>query len=96
APFITEELWHRLGGEGTIHMTSWPVPDPALIVESSATMIVQVNGKVRDRIEVPADIGEEEMERLAKESERVRGHIEAKAVAKVIVVPPKLVNIVVR
>jgi leucyl-tRNA synthetase len=96
APFITEELWHRLGRDGSIHRTDWPIPDPALIVESTVTMVVQVNGKVRDRIEVPAGIGEEEMQRVAMESERVRPHAEGKTVVKVIAVPPKLVNIVVR
>jgi leucyl-tRNA synthetase len=96
APFITEELWHRLGREGTIHMSSWPIPDPALIVESTVTMVVQVNGKVRDRIDVSAQIGEEDMKRTAMESERVRSHLDGKTVVKTIVVPPKLVNIVVR
>ena len=96
APFISEELWHRLGREGSIHKTDWPIPDASLIVESTATMVVQVNGKVRDRIEVPADIGEEDMQRVALESERVKPHVEGKTVVKVIAVPPKLVNIVVR
>ncbi|HJR18873.1 MAG TPA: leucine--tRNA ligase [Actinomycetota bacterium] len=96
APFIAEELWHRLGHEETIHMTAWPVPDATLLVEESLTMVVQVNGKVRDRIDIPAGTGEEEMQRIAMESERVRSHLEGKTVVKVIVVPPKLVNIVVR
>ena len=96
APFVTEELWHRLGGEGTVHMTSWPIPDPALIVESTATMVVQVNGKMRDRIEVPADVTEDAMVEIAMASEKVRSHLDGKAVVKTIAVPPKLVNIVVR
>ncbi len=96
APFISEELWRRTGGEGSIHMMSWPVPDPALVVSTTVTMVVQVNGKVRDRIDVPADIGRDDMQRRALAAERVRGHVEGKTVAKVIVVPPKLVNIVVR
>jgi leucyl-tRNA synthetase len=96
APFISEELWHRLGREGSVHMTSWPIPDPALVAEQSVTMVVQVNGKVRDKIEVPAGIGEDEMKRIAMGSERVRSHLEGKTVVKTIVVPPKLVNIVVR
>jgi leucyl-tRNA synthetase len=77
-------------------MSAWPIPDPALLVEATVTMVVQVNGKVRDRIEVPAQIGEEDMKRTAMESERVRSHIDGKTVVKTIVVPPKLVNIVVR
>jgi leucyl-tRNA synthetase len=96
APFITEELWHRLGNDGWIAMTSWPEADPALAAQETATMIVQVNGKVRDRIEVSPGIGEEEMVKLATASDKVRANVEGKTVVKTIVVPPKLVNIVVR
>ncbi|MGH2783688.1 MAG: class I tRNA ligase family protein, partial [Actinomycetota bacterium] len=96
APFIAEELWHRLGHDGSIHMTTWPMADATMLIEETVTMVVQVNGKVRDRIDIPAGTGEGEMERIAMESERVRSHIDGKTVVKVIVVPPKLVNIVVR
>jgi leucyl-tRNA synthetase len=96
APFVTEELWQRLGREGSVHMSAWPIPDPALIRESTATMIVQVNGKMRDRIDVPADVTEDRMVELATASEKVRRHIDGKKVIKTVAVPPKLVNIVVR
>ncbi|HEX9712748.1 MAG TPA: leucine--tRNA ligase [Actinomycetota bacterium] len=95
-PFITEELWHRLGRDGSILKASWPAYDPALTKAETVTMVVQVSGKVRDRIEVPADIGEARMRELADASENVRKHIEGKEAVKVVVVPPKLVNIVVR
>jgi leucyl-tRNA synthetase len=96
APFITEELWNLLGGEGSIHRSSWPEVERSLTVEETVTLIVQVNGKVRDRIEVPAGIGSEELQERAMASEKVRGHVEGKTIQKVIVVPPKLVNVVVR
>ena len=96
APFVTEELWHRLGHDGSIHMSSWPEADPALVAEDTATMVVQVNGKVRDRIEVPAGISQDDMRVRAMASERVKAHLDGKTVTKTVVVPPKLVNIVVR
>jgi leucyl-tRNA synthetase len=96
APFITEELWHRLGREGRIAMTAWPSFDPALTVQDSVTMVVQINGKVRDRFDVPVTIGEDEMIARATGSEKIRALIDGKSVLKTIVVPPKLVNIVVK
>jgi leucyl-tRNA synthetase len=96
APFISEELWHRLGRDGSIHTASWPVADPALAADEAVTMVVQVNGKVRDRIEVPPGIDEATMKELAFASDRVHGYLAEKAIVRTIVVPPKLVNIVVR
>jgi leucyl-tRNA synthetase len=96
APFITEELWQRTGHDGTIHMHAWPAADPALVVEDVATCVVQVNGKVRDRVEVSAGIGEGELRALALGSEKVRAFVEGKEIVRVVVVPPKLVNVVVR
>ena len=96
APFITEELWHRLGREGSIHMASWPAADPSLVAQETVTMVVQVNGKVRDRIDVPANIAADAMVDRAKSSAKVRPHLDGKNVVKTIVVPPKLVNFVVR
>ena len=95
APFVTEELWHRLGREGSIHMAPWPAADRSLVAQETVTMVVQVNGKVRDRIEVPAGISEDEMVERAKASEKVRAQLDGKAIARTIVKPPKLVNIVV-
>jgi leucyl-tRNA synthetase len=96
APFLAEELWHRLGGEGSIHRTRWPEADATLTAAETATMVVQVNGRVRDRIEVPVTIGEQEMVDRAMASTRVRAHLDGKTVVRTVVVPPKLVNLVVR
>ncbi|HEX2043528.1 MAG TPA: leucine--tRNA ligase [Acidimicrobiales bacterium] len=96
-PHITAELWERRHGEGRhIHMESWPVADPALAAVQTETMVVQVNGKVRDRLQVPADLGEDDMERLALSSERVQAALGGQSPARVIARPPKLVNLVVR
>jgi leucyl-tRNA synthetase len=96
APFVSEELWHRVGGEGRIAKTAWPSFDPALTVQEAVTMVVQVNGKVRDRMDVPATITEEEMTARATASEKVRALTDGKTVVKTVVVRPKLVNIVVK
>jgi leucyl-tRNA synthetase len=95
-PHITAELWERRHGEGArVHAQPWPQADPALVATTTETMVVQVNGKVRDRIEVPADVTEAEMERLALGSERVRSLLDGRAPARVVTRPPKLVNLVV-
>ena len=76
-------------------MQSWPEWDPGLLVDETVTMVVQVNGKVRDRVEVPADISDENAVEAAMAAERVQSWTEGKSVRKVIARPPKLVNIVV-
>jgi len=93
-PHIAEELWSRLGKEGSVHRSSWPEVDEAAAAEDEITLVIQVNGKVRDRIEVPADISREEAEARALASEAVVRHLEGKAPRKVIVVPGRLVNVV--
>ena len=95
APFIAEEQWHRLGHEDSIHREPWPECDPALAAEEETTMVVQVNGKVRDTIKVPLDVTEEAMKELALASEKVAGHLGGSAPDKIIVKPPKLVSLVV-
>jgi leucyl-tRNA synthetase len=95
APHITEELWERLGLPFSIHQQSWPKWDDAVAAEEMITLVVQVNGRVRDRIEVPAGISEEEAKEVALSSERVRYHMEEKEPRKVIYIAGKLVNIVV-
>lgn len=95
APFITEELWHRYGHADSIHLERWPGYDESLLADEAITMVVQVNGKVRDKIEVPRDIAADEMERLALESANVRRHLEGKNPKRVIARPPNLVNVVV-
>lgn len=94
APFIAEELWDELGGEFSVHQRPWPEYDPELARAERITMVVQVNGKVRERIEVDSGISREEMERAALESDRIRKLLEGKHLGKVVVVPGKLVNIV--
>jgi leucyl-tRNA synthetase len=95
APHITEELWHWLGRPYSIHQQRWPVWDAEIAAEEMLTLIVQVNGRLRDRIQVPADITEERARELALASENVQRHVGDKKLRKVIYVPEKLVNIVV-
>jgi leucyl-tRNA synthetase len=94
APHVAEELWGVLG-EGRLWERAWPVADPALLVEDEVEIVVQVNGKVRDRICVAASIGDEELLALALASERVRAHVEGKELRKTIVISGKLVSLVV-
>ena len=96
-PFITEELWQNVFGEKeSIAHTSWPTYDEAKTKADTYTLVVQVNGKLRDRIEVSASLSNEEIQKIALESEKIKAHIEGLTVLKVVVVPKKLVNIVVR
>ncbi|MEE9298277.1 MAG: leucine--tRNA ligase [Acidimicrobiia bacterium] len=95
APHICEELWERMGGEGGLAHVPWPEYDEDLAVEEMVVMIVQVDGKVRDRLEVPVDISEEDARAAALDSEKVAGHLEGEP-SRVIVRPPNLVNIVSR
>ena len=94
APHVTEELWERTGREFSIHNQTWPEWDRELAADEVIILVVQVNGRVRDKIEVPASISEEDAKTTALESDRVEPHIEGKDIARVIYVPGKLVNIV--
>ena len=97
APHLAEELWERAGGDYSIHAQPFPRWDDALAAAEEATLVVQVNGRVRDRIAVPAAIADEDARRTALASDKVRAHTDGKDVAKVIFVPGRfLVNIVVR
>jgi leucyl-tRNA synthetase len=96
APHIAEEMWERAGNAYSVHSQDWPEWDAELAADEIITLVVQVNGKVRDRIETPADIAEESAKELALASERVAAHTDGKTVAKVIYVPGRLVNIVAR
>jgi leucyl-tRNA synthetase len=95
APHIAHELWERRGYGSMLADEPWPAWDPELVERRVVTMVVQVNGKVRDRIEVPADITAEEAERRALESPRVKRWTESGGVRRVVVRPPRLVNLVV-
>jgi leucyl-tRNA synthetase len=95
APHLGSEVWERLAG-GRVWDVSWPEPDPALLVSDTVTLVVQVNGKLRDRIEAPAEAERDELLALARDSDKVQGHLDGKEVVKEVVVPGKLVNFVVR
>ena len=94
APYTAEEMWERLGHEPTVARTSWPVVDEALLVEESVTAVVQVQGKVRGRLQVPPDISEGDLEAAALADAAVQRALDGATVRKVIVRAPKLVNIV--
>ncbi len=94
APHLAEELWEKLGHQQTLAYEAWPGFDEALLKENTVTVILQVNGKVRDRMDVPAEISREDLEKLALANEHVQEHLAGKQVKKIIVVPGKLVNIV--
>jgi leucyl-tRNA synthetase len=96
APHITEELWHITNHTGSIHQTEWPIYDEKMTQDETFTLVVQVNGKVRERIEVPANITENEVRKLALENPRVASFMGDSTIQKVIYVPGRLVNIVVR
>ncbi|GAB3061533.1 leucine--tRNA ligase [Salinicoccus sesuvii] len=94
APHIAEELWETLGHSGTIAYSTWPNFDESKLVEDEVEIVIQVNGKVKEKMNVPAEASKEDLERIAIESNRVQEAIREKTVRKVIVVPGKLVNIV--
>ncbi|MDK1019102.1 MAG: leucine--tRNA ligase [Actinomycetota bacterium] len=95
APHICEELWHRMEKEGSVVTAPWPVCDKSLIAQNTATMVVQVNGKVRDRIDVPIAITEDEAVALALASERVQAHMRGAQPRRVIARLPNVVSLVV-
>jgi leucyl-tRNA synthetase len=94
APHATAELWERRNG-GHVHEQEWPVADPAMLTVDTVTMVLQVNGKVRDRIDVATDVSAERAEELALASAKVQAHLSGSAPRKVIVRAPHLVNVVV-
>jgi leucyl-tRNA synthetase len=94
APHLAEELWHRLGHTESVHLQTWPTYDDGLTADERVTLVVQVNGKVRDKIEVAVDVSEEEARRVATESPRVQAHLDGATVRQIIYVPGRLVNIV--
>ena len=95
APHITEELWQELGHTDTIHVDHWPKWDEKYLVSDTMTIIVQVNGKLRSKLELPVDADKEAIEQRALDDEKVRAYLDARTPKKVIYVPGKLVNIVV-
>ena len=96
APHITEEIWEEMGYEGRLNQAKWPEFDEAKCVEATVEIVVQINGKLRGRVTIPADISSEDAINLAKELDGVKGQLEGKTIVKELYVPKKLVNIVVR
>jgi len=96
APHLTEELWQQKGHGYSIHNQSWPKWDEELARDEEITLVIQVNGKLRDRIIVPASITEAEAKQLALESQRVKAYLEGKEIINIVYVPGRLVNLVVK
>jgi len=96
APYMAEELWEQLGRKGPVFRQSWPVFNEAVAREDAAEVVLQVNGKLRGRLSVAFGTSKEDLERLALADPKVQPFIEGKQVAKLIVIPDKLVNVVVR
>ena len=94
APHVAEECWSVLGGTGMVTTAKWPTPDPALLVSDTVTLPVQINGKKRAEITVPASADPAAVEAAAKEDDAVKPHLAGLTVRKVIVVPGRIVNIV--
>lgn len=93
-PHIAEELWEKLGHEGTISYEAWPAYDESKLVDQEVEIVIQVNGKVKHKLTVPTDATKEALEQMAMDDEKVKEQIEGKTIRKVITVPGKLVNIV--
>jgi leucyl-tRNA synthetase len=96
APHLAEELWQRTGQKYSIHNQSWPGWDESLVARDEFVLVIQVNGKLRDRVTVPASVTESEAKKLAAAQEKVKPYLEGKSVVNIIYVPGKLVNIVVK
>jgi len=96
APYLAQEIWEELGKEGPVFRESWPKFDPELAKEDEAEIVLQVNGKLRSRMSAPFGTSREDLEKMALAEEKIKAAVEGKQVAKVIVVPDKLVNLVVR
>ena len=96
APFVTEEIWNKLGHNDTISYEPWPTFDESKMIEDTFEMVVQVNGKVRGKIEVDSNTSEENMKKLAKEVENVKNYLDGHEIIKEIVIPKKLVSFVIK
>ena len=95
-PYTAEEMWMLLGHEPTVARAAWPICDPTLLVEDSVTCVVQISGKIKDKLQVSPDISQAELEALAMASPEIVAALEGQEIRMVVVRPPKLVNIVVK
>jgi leucyl-tRNA synthetase len=96
AVFQAEELWHRRGGAGSVHQQAWPAYDPALAVDRMVSIAVQINSKLRDRLEVPADASEEDVRSAAERAPRVAEALQHKQIVKVFYASGRLINFIVQ
>jgi leucyl-tRNA synthetase len=96
APYVSQEIWEELGKEGPVFRQPWPRFDPELAKEDEAEVVVQVNGKLRSRIYAPFGTPREQLEARALADEKVQSFLDGKQVVKVITIPDKIVNIVVK
>ncbi|UWD50247.1 leucine--tRNA ligase [Clostridioides difficile] len=96
APHLGEELWTMIGQEGSVFDIDWPKYDETALVKDEIEVVVQVNGKVRGKLTVSSNISKEDMEKVALEDEKIKALVEGKTIVKVVAVPKKLVNIVVK
>ena len=94
APHLAEELWSRIGGEYSVHQQRWPSFDQSSLVEENVTLVIQVDGKTRDRVQIPAGLDEAQALERAKGRESVRRHLMDREPTKVIFVPDRLINMV--
>ena len=95
APHLAEELWQKLGKEKSLFLARWPKYDPQLVKEELVTLVIQVNGRVRDKIEISVELGEEEVRELVLAEEKVKKWLGGKTIKKVIYLPGKLINLVI-
>ena len=95
APHITEELWHELGHNDTIHIDHWPKWDEQYLTSDTVTIIVQVNGKLRSKLELPISMDQQGVEKAALADENVQRFTQNKPPKKMVYIPGKLINIVV-
>ena len=93
-PFLAEELWSQVGGQYSVHQQRWPEWDEDLAADEMITLVVKVTGRLRDRIEIPADVSEEDARSVALASDRIKQFTDGKTVRQVIYVPGRLVNVV--
>jgi leucyl-tRNA synthetase len=95
-PHLAEELWHRLGAPGSVHQQAWPAHNTEALQADVVEVVVQINGKVRDKFTVASGLTRAELEAEARHRERIQPYLDGKTIVKVIVVPDKLVNLVIQ
>lgn len=95
-PHVAEEMWEHLGYDGSVHDQPWPSYDEKALVKDTVEIVVQINGKIKEKLEIAGDLSKEDMEKVVMENEKVKELTEGKNVVKVIAVPNKLINIVIK